>query len=113
MSLDYSLRRYSPGDVLTADVWVVNDWPRDFPGCRVEIALQDLRQVFEASVGPDSATVMGRIQWTLPEGDWRVTCRLVQGDRTLSENHYDLAEYDGRSGHWWNVALDNLRLVLR
>lgn len=113
VSLDYPLRRYSPGDVLTADVWVINDWPRDFPGCRVEIALQDQRQVFDVGVGPDSALVVGRIQWTLPEGDWRVTCRLTQGESVLTQNHYDLAEYDGRSGHWWNVALDNLRLALR
>ncbi len=113
VSLDYALRRYSPGDALTADVWVVNDWPRDFPGCRVEIALQDKRQVFDVSVEPDSALTIGRLEWTLPQGDWRVACRLVQGDRTLSENHYDLREYDGRSGSWWNVPLDNLRLALR
>lgn len=113
VSLDYSLRCYSPGDVLTADVWVVNDWPRDFPGCRVEIALQNLRQGLEVSVEPDSALVIGRVQWTLPEGDWRVTCRLMQGDRTLSENHYDLREYDGRSGRWWKVPLDYLRMALR
>ncbi len=113
VSLDYALRRYSPGDVLTADVWVINDWARDFPGCRVEIALQDKRQVFDVSVGPDSASVVGRLQWTLPEGDGRVTCRLVQGDRMLSENHYDLAEYDGRSGHWWKPVLDYLRMALR
>ena len=113
VSLDYALRRYSPGDVVTADVWVVNDWPRDFPGCRVEIALQDMRQVFEVDVGPDSAAVIGRVTWTLPQGDWRVTCRLAQGESVLSENHYDLAEVDGKSGHWWNVALDSLRLALR
>ena len=115
VSLDYPLRRYSPGDVLTADVWVINDWPRDFPGCRVEIALQNLRQVFDVSVGPDSAQVIGQVRWTLPKGDWRVTCRLTrgEGERALSENHYDLAEYDGRSGPWWNPLLDNLRLALR
>jgi len=113
VSLDYALRRYSPGDALTADVWVVNDWPRDFPGCRVEIALQDKRQVFDVSVEPDSARTIGRLEWTLPEGDWRVTCRLVQGDHTLSENHYDLSEYDGRSGTWWSVPLDCLRMALR
>jgi beta-mannosidase len=113
VSLDYALRRYSPGDVLTADVWVVNDWPRDFPGCRVEIVLQDTRQVFVVNVGPDSAAVIGRVTWTLPQGDWRVTCRLAQGESALAENHYDLAEYDGKSGHWWNVALDSLRLALR
>ena len=113
VSLDYALRRYWAGDVLVADVWVINDWARDFPGCRVEIALQDKRQVFDVSVGPDSASVVGRIEWTLPEGNWRVTCRLAQGDGILAENHYDLAEYDGRSGHWWNVALDISRLALR
>jgi hypothetical protein len=73
-----------------------------------------MRQVFEVNVGPDSAQVIGRLRWTLPEGDWRVTCRMTQGEgeRMLSENHYDLAEYDGRSGHWWNPALDSVRLAL-
>jgi beta-mannosidase len=88
VSLDYPLRRYAPGGTLTADVWVINDWRREFPGCRVEIALQEQEQMFEVNVKPDSAEMIGRVTWTLPEGDWLVTCRLKQGDDVLSTNHY-------------------------
>jgi beta-mannosidase len=110
VSLDYPLRRYSPGHQFTADVWVVNDWLRDFPGCRVEVALErpianrpsgepaaSNQQVFEVNVKPDSAEIVGRIAWTLPDGDLYVACRLVQGDRVLSINRYNLSEYDSRA----------------
>jgi beta-mannosidase len=100
VSLDYPSGRYAPGDVFSADVWVINDWPRDWPGCRVEIALQGMQQVFEVSAKRDCAEVIGCVAWTLPEGDWHATCRLTQGEETLSINHYDLRERDG--GHaWW------------
>jgi hypothetical protein len=100
VSLDYPLRRYAPGDVLTADVWVINDWRREFPGCRVEIALQDVQQAFEMKVKPDSAELIGSVTWTLPDGDWLVTCCLKQGEHVLSTNHYALSEYDGRRSRW-------------
>jgi beta-mannosidase len=100
VSLNYPLRRYAPGDVLTADVWVINDWLREFPACRVEVALQDVQQAFEVNVKPDSAEWVGSVTWTLPEGDWPVVCRLKQGEDVLSTNHYALTEYDGRRSHW-------------
>ena len=74
VSLNYPLRRYAPGDALTADVWVINDWLREFPGCRVEVALQDVQQVFEVNVKPDSAELIGRVTWTLP--GWRLAGRM-------------------------------------
>lgn len=96
VSLDYPLRRYLPGEEFTADVWVINDWLRDWPGCRVEVALGNMQETFKIDVKPDSAEIVGRTTWILPGGDLRVTCRLVQGDKVLSTNHYDLSEYDGR-----------------
>jgi len=100
VSLDYPLRRYAPGDTLTADVWVINDWRREFSGCRVEVALQELWQAFDVNVKPDSAELIGRVTWTVPEGDWPVVCRLKQGEDVLSTNHYALGEYDGRRSRW-------------
>jgi beta-mannosidase len=111
VSLDYAPRLYAPGDVFSADVWVINDWPRDLPGCRVEVTLQDMQQVFEVNVKPDCAEVIGRVAWTLPEGDGRVTCRLAQGEQTLSTNHYDLSERDG--GHaWWRRLAAQIGLLV-
>jgi len=100
VSLDYPLRHYAPGGVLTADVWVINDWRREFPGCRVEVVLQDAQRVFEVNVKPDSAELIGSVTWTLPDGDWPVVCRLKQGENVLSMNHYALKEYDGRRSRW-------------
>ena len=102
VSLDYPLRRYAPGDEWTADVWAINDWPRELPRCQIEIAFGDQKQVFEVNIKPDSAEVMGKVNWTLPEGDWRIACQLKQGDQVLSTNHYNLAEYDGRR-QWWRI----------
>ncbi len=107
--LDYPLRRYAAGQALEVDVWVVNDWPRQFAACQVEVALQCFladgdfpltngqpNQVFSLNVEPDSAKRIGRVAWTLPDGDLRITCRLMQGERELAINHYNLSEYDGR-----------------
>jgi beta-mannosidase len=97
VSLDYPLRRYLPGEEFTADVWVINDWLRDFPSCRVEVAVGNMQETFKVDIKPDSAEMVGHTTWILPGGDLRVTCRLVQGDRVLSTNRYDLSEYDGRT----------------
>jgi len=37
VSLDYRLKRYSSGDRLKAEVWVINDWQEEFPGCEIRI----------------------------------------------------------------------------
>ena len=102
VSLDYPLRRYAPGDEWTADVWAINDWPHELLRCQIEIAFGDQKQVFEVNIKPDSAEVIGKVNWTLPEGDWRITCQLKQGDQVLSTNRYDLSEYDGRH-QWWRI----------
>ena len=100
VSLDYAPLPWAPGDAFSADVWVINDWPRAWPGCRVEVASQGTQQVFEVDVKPDCAEVIGRVTWTWPEDDGGVTCRLTQGEQMLSTNHYDLRERD-RGHTWW------------
>ncbi len=121
VSLDYALRRYLGGDTFAADVWIVNDWLREFPGCRVEITMEQQTakdegqisntQAFDVNVKPDSAEVIGRVEWIVPAGDLRITCRLLQGERTLSTNSYDLSKYDGRYPSWASIISNQARTL--
>jgi beta-mannosidase len=101
--LNYELRRYSPGDPWTAQVWVINDLPREFAACQVEVAWSGGGQEFQVNVGADSAACVGRVSWALPRNGWRVQCRLKQGERVLATNRYHLREYDGRRP-WWRAV---------
>jgi beta-mannosidase len=103
VSLDFELRRCAPGEAWSADVWAINDLPRELSGCRVEIECGHT-QVFLVNLKPDSAEMIGQVTWTLPavQDDWRITCRVMQGGQTLSTNRYDLREYDGRR-QWWRL----------
>ena len=102
VSLEYALRRYAPGDEWTAAVWAINDWPRALPRCHIEIGFGGQRKIFEVDLRPDSAEVISQVTWRLPaaRGDWRIACKLAQGDQVLSTNRYDLNEYDGRRPGW-------------
>jgi beta-mannosidase len=101
VSLDYPIRRYEDGDPFTPTVWVLNDRNVHYPGCCVQVLLQnDLGEVCASwlhtmAVQADSARVIGQIEWDLPEGgDWTAIARLYQGENVLSENEYTLSFYD-------------------
>jgi hypothetical protein len=101
VSLDYPIRRYEDGDLFAPTVWVLNDRDAPYPGCCVQVLLQnDLGEVCASwlhtmTVEADSARVIGQIKWDLPEGgDWTAIARLYQGDEILVENEYALSFYD-------------------
>lgn len=102
VSLDFPLRAYQPGETLTAAVWLVNDWPRAFPGCRVEVTLGDdpaRAWTGSADIPPDSVTRAGDASFVLPArgpGAWALVARVWQGDTLLSENDYTLDPHDPR-----------------
>jgi beta-mannosidase len=102
ISLHYPLKRYKAGDVLSGDVWVVNDVYQALGSCQVEVILWDEagqiteRSVQLADVAPDSAGPVGHIHWVLsPGSSWRLTCALLRGDQILASNEYDLSVHDG------------------
>jgi beta-mannosidase len=101
VSLEYPVRRYRDGDTYEASVWVLNDRNTSYPGCCVEVLLQNEGSTVSASwlhtmaVQADSIRMIGRIEWELPKGgDWTAIARLYQGDTILSENVYVLSFYD-------------------
>lgn len=104
VSADYAPQPYQAGDPFHAEVWIVNDLARALPGCTLEVALHagpgDGRAVHALSeaidVAADSAAVVSRVCWTLPEGEGRrLACRLVHEGRVVAANDYDLTAYDG------------------
>ncbi len=102
ISADYALERYRAGDPFNAEVWIVNDGAKPLPDCLLEVTLLDgagqpvSQLVHRLDVAADSAEIVGRFDWTLPEGGgWRLLCRLEQQGRPVTENEYDLAVHDG------------------
>jgi len=107
ISLDYPLRHYQAGDVLTFDVWIVNDLHEGFEACQVEVVLWDdagraaNRSIDRVDIGADSAGPVGQASWPLPPGEgWRLTCTLFHAGQALSTNEYDLGVYDDIRPTW-------------
>ncbi|MFC2037473.1 hypothetical protein ACFLYD_05840, partial [Chloroflexota bacterium] len=102
ISIDCAPQRFQAGDEIRPEVWIINDRAEPIPGCQVKVVLwngtgQPVEHLILAvDVAADSAAVVGRRCWTLPEGGgWRLTGRLTQGSRVLASNAYDLSAYDG------------------
>jgi beta-mannosidase len=107
VSIEYPLRHYQAGDILSGQVWILNDSAVSLAGCHLEVTLYDAAGQpvarFERTleVSANSASVVGKLAWPLPEGDgWRLTCRLMRTGQTLAENDYDLSIHDGIQPTW-------------
>jgi hypothetical protein len=63
-------------------------------------------------VPADSARIVRRIDWELPQGGGlQLTCQLVRDGRTLAANEYDLAIHDDLQptfGQWLRARLASL-----
>ncbi len=102
ISVDYRLGCYHAGDTFSAEVWIVNDEQSPLPDCHLEVTLLDHagqpanQFIHRLEVAADSAEIVGRFEWTLPEGDgWRLVCRLERSGQLVAENEYNLAVHDG------------------
>ena len=119
VSLEYPLVAHAVGGQFCPSVWVINDRPEPLSDCHLEITLETaegtpLERVERMlDLLADSAGVVTRFCWTLPEGARWVRCRLHQGDELLSFNEYDLRFYDpGQPSHGQRLAFwlrDRLR----
>ena len=102
ISVDYGLRRYEAGDPFRGEVWIVNDRAGPLLDCVLEVILVDgagqsvSQLVHRLDVAADSAEIVGRLDWVLPEGDgWRLVCGLEQKGQLVTENEYNLTAHDG------------------
>ncbi len=101
VSLDYPLRRYTAGDLLEAQVWIVNDAAREWTDGELNLVLYDQAgrpaacHSQQVNVDAASASVVGQLRWVLPPGSsWQVACTLTHHGRLLSTNRYRLDEHD-------------------
>ncbi len=101
VSIQYPLERFQPEDRLEASMWIINDQALALTNCEVEVVLWDRegraakQHTARVAVPGDSAASYGHLSWELPQGGrWRLTCRLAQGEETISMNHYDLSIHD-------------------
>lgn len=94
VSLDYPLRRYNPGDRITADIWVVNDTRRDYPACELTCK-QAGREVWSRRLDVPTGGLMlaGRVETTVV-GKRELDVTLTFEGDVLSHNFYDLAYHD-------------------
>jgi beta-mannosidase len=108
VSLDVPLHYLHAGETVQAGVWVINDWPRAFAGCRVEVTL-GAHPAAEGGgaplwtgtfdIAPDSVARVGEVAFTLPPhgpGAWALVARVWQDTTLLSANDYQLDTHDPR-----------------
>jgi beta-mannosidase len=88
-------RRYAPGDVFRAEIWLVNDGVQSYRGCRARASL-DYTTVWTASdlgVAPASATRVGAFEFTLEQPAQALMLRLSCDGAALASNRYRLASH--------------------
>ena len=86
-------RRYHAGDAFRAEIWLVNDGPAPWHGCRAEAAL-DGAPVWSAAgieLPPASAAPIGELNLTLVTIPSILALDLRCGKAALASNRYDLA----------------------
>jgi len=94
VSVAYPLRLYRPGDRWKGLIYVINDSPRQYANCRLELnyaGRPGYRRTID--VRADSMQMVNEISFVLNQVDW-LQARLWQGDLLLAQNSYDLAYYD-------------------
>lgn len=99
-SLEYEKRRWSPGEDLKADVWIVNDYHRSFESVTLDwwITKGDGKRLAEGrksvDITPDSSASITPVEWNVegePERFFEVHMKLSDGDgNLLSQNFHSL-----------------------
>jgi beta-mannosidase len=86
-------RHYAAGDTFRAQVWLVNDGPQTWRGCRAD-AFLDGEAIWSAEridLPPLSAAQIGKLNLTLVTSPHHLTLTLHSGNAALATNRYDLA----------------------
>jgi len=98
VTLEYSKRRWMPGEQLKATLWVVNDTYEQFRNSTARFQIQDQtgkvvnERVFQADVLPDSSARIKELVWLVPAnmaGEFQLHLALVDNrGKQLSQNRY-------------------------
>ncbi len=90
-SFEYPVRHRRPGEMVSGQLWLINDWSRGFDDLEFCAYLNDA-QVFarRVSAAPDSATLVDALRVPVNEGENILRLELREGTRVLAANLYDL-----------------------
>jgi hypothetical protein len=85
-------RRYAAGDVFSAEVWLVNDGPEAWQGCRAETLLDNVVvwMAADVSLPPASVAPIGELVVRLDDAPRVLALDLRCGETALASNRYDL-----------------------
>ena len=96
IAADLAVRGWQPGDDLSTDLFLVNDFDRKFSNLKIQaFAGGDLVGTWVADAEPDSSAKLTALKVKLP-ADEPATLELFvyDGDKLVSKNSYDLEVYD-------------------
>ncbi len=99
-SFEYPVRQHRPGEIVSGQLWVINDWPHAFDDLELCAFLNDV-QAFSrhVSAAPDFAARIDTLQVRLVDGENTLRLELREGTRVLATNLYDLNLYDDGEIH--------------
>ncbi|MBI4832355.1 MAG: hypothetical protein HY801_12560 [Candidatus Lindowbacteria bacterium] len=113
VSLKYELKRYSAGEQVPIEVWIINDLLRAIEGCKLDISAETdgdrfMNLSFEmGTILPDSAKP--HLQFVLKFPDrpkWILRAALRCGNEVLCNNWYDLNLWDPGDASPWTRIYD-------
>jgi beta-mannosidase len=86
-------RSYAISDAFQAEIWLVNDGPKAYQGCRADAILdgEAVRSAEEIKLPPAGATQIGELNLTLVTFPRFLSLALCCGEAILATNRYDLA----------------------
>jgi len=96
IAADLAVRGWKPGDDFSTDLYLVNDYDRDYSGLKVS-AFVGGKQVgsWTADAGADSTKKLATLTTKLPaSGPVVLELKVFKGEEMVSHNLYDLSVYD-------------------
>jgi beta-mannosidase len=110
IALRFRNRARHPGETGRAEIWLVNDGPSEWVGCRAEVSLEgaSLWAAEALALPADSAVRAGSLEWAAASPQGILHLRLLCGDIELASNAYDLDVPMAAPGHRmarWRQAL--------
>lgn len=92
ISLKFPIGRYwQPGQIFSAEIWVINDSQRTFSGCELQIRLDEiLIHTQQVALPADSVQQIGLLTHRLAHSPGQITLNLCHNAEILARNCYDL-----------------------
>jgi beta-mannosidase len=92
IAIRFLKRARQPGETGRAEIWLVNDGPAGWSGCKVEATLEDapLWECEGLALPCAAAVRVGDVSWAAASPQGILRLRLQCGDVELASNSYDL-----------------------